>query len=210
MKKLITLIKHEKYGKVIIGILVLLITLSTLTFYYKNISRIKVEDSLVDAPLISLTSTSSGKLMSVKVTDGQYVNKGDIVAIVGSEVVRAYTSGKVVNTNKQIGALVNSQTSLVQIVDTSHMRINGTIDENKGFNKIKVGMPVSFTVDALPGNVYWGYVDEVAESAKQTQAAFSISSTRPTQQFNVYTSFDASKYPDIKNGMSAKMIIYTE
>jgi multidrug resistance efflux pump len=89
------------------------------------------------------------------------------------------------------------------------MRVAGTIDENKGLDKIHVGQVASFTVDAYPGKKFWGYVDEISQTANQTQASFSISSTRPTQQFTVYVRFNANDYPELKNGMSAKMVVFT-
>jgi hypothetical protein len=38
---------------------------------------------------------------------------------------------------------------------------------------------------------------------------FSVSSERPTQQFLIYARLNAYAYPQIKNGMSAKMTVYT-
>jgi hypothetical protein len=89
------------------------------------------------------------------------------------------------------------------------MRIAGTIDENKGLDKVKIGQVVAFTVDALPNQTFWGYVDEIGVTSKQTALQFSVSSERPTQQFLIYARFNAYKYPQIKNGMSAKMTVYT-
>jgi multidrug resistance efflux pump len=85
----------------------------------------------------------------------------------------------------------------------------GKIDENKGLKDIRVGQTVSFTVDALPGNTYWGYIDEISPSALAPAFSFSTSSERSTQQFNVYAKFDSSLYSLIKNGMSAKIVVYT-
>jgi multidrug resistance efflux pump len=90
------------------------------------------------------------------------------------------------------------------------MRVVGTIDENKGLNNIQVGQAVSFTIDALPGSTYWGYVDEISPSAKAAAFSFASSTERATQQFIVYAKFDSANYPNIKNGMSAKMVVYTK
>jgi multidrug resistance efflux pump len=91
-----------------------------------------------------------------------------------------------------------------------NLRVTGTIDENKGLKDIHVGQVVSFTVDALPGNTYWGYVDEISPSAVAPAFSFSTSTERATQQFTVYAKFDSALYPAIKNGMSAKMVVYTK
>jgi multidrug resistance efflux pump len=147
--------------------------------------------------------------METDVYENEYVQKGDLLAIVGSEAVRAKTNGLIVMANTQTGSMANATNPVVQMIQPEDMRIAGTIDENKGLKDIKVGQVASFSVDAIPGKTYWGYVDEVSPSAKQTQISFSISSERPTQQFVVYVKYDSLKYPEVKNGMSAKLTIYT-
>ena len=57
------------------------------------------------------------------------------------------------------------------MINFADMRIAGTIDENKGLDKIKNWASVSFTVDALPGQTFWGYVDEISPSCKTNSIA---------------------------------------
>jgi multidrug resistance efflux pump len=179
-------------------------------FYYWQIKtgRIFIDDSQVTAPLITVAPTTSGRLFEVNAQEGKFVKKGDVLAVVGSETIRSTADGLVVMVNNQIGGSLTPQNSIAQIIDPSQMRIAGTIDENKGLNKLDVGQVASFTVDAFPGQTFWGFVDEISPTAKQTQLSFSISSERPTQQFQVYVRFPASKYPHLKNGMSAKLTIF--
>ncbi len=210
MKNLLNALKNKIFVRTLLIVLAIGIIFGTTLFLLKTTSRVSIENSLVDAPITSLSATVPGKLISVDVIEGQKVKKGDVLGVVGSEVIRSYSDGIVSNTNQQIGSIVSAQVPVVQMIDTTQMRINGTIDENKGLNQIKIGQVVSFTVDALPGKTFWGYVDEVGESAKQTQAAFSISGTRPTQQFEVFAKFNSEQYPEIKNGMSAKMTVFTK
>jgi multidrug resistance efflux pump len=210
MKKLLKLLKNKM---VLNGLIVVGLAASIFAggyFYFARVGRVSIEDSLVNAPITSLSPTTPGKLLTLDVSEGQQVKKGDVVAVVGSEIVRAYSDGIIVQVDQQIGSIVSVQVPVVQMIDTSKMRIDGTIDENKGLYQIKPGQVVSFTVDALPGKTFWGYVDEVSATAKQSALSFSISSTRPTQQFDVYAKFDTAKYPEIKNGMSAKMVVYTK
>ena len=209
MKKIFAKLNNPKIIRTLIALILICIILGGIFFYLKTEQRVSIENSLVSSPIIPLSSSLPGKLKTVSAIEGQEVKKGDAVAIVGTEIVRSYTDGIIVEANKQIGSFVSPQTPIVKMIDTNEMRIDGTIDENKGLNQIKVGQVVSFTIDAIAGKTFWGYVDEIAQSAKQTGATFSISSERPTQQFEVYARFDAKKYPEIKNGMSAKMIIFT-
>ena len=50
-------------------------------------------------------------------------------------------------------------------------------------------------------------VKEVSATAIDTGVLFSISDKRPTKKFSVTTNFGAARYPELKNGMSAKMSI---
>jgi len=210
MNKLFTKIKKSKKLQVILAVIIMVAIIALSFFYITTNNRVGIENSIVSAPIVSINPTASGVVKQILVTEGQTVHKGDVLAIVGSETLYANSNGIVIKVNNQIGGTVNQQFTLIQMVNPNEIRVDGTIDENKGLNEIKVGQVVSFTIDALPGQTFWGYVDEIAPTAKQTQAAFSISSERPTQQFEVYARFNTSAYSDIRNGMSAKMTIFTK
>jgi multidrug resistance efflux pump len=209
MKKLFSKIRNPKVLRVIIAVAVIIIVATSFLFYEMKKDRIAIDNSIVFTPIISVSPITPGSLMETDVYENEYVQKGDLLAIVGSEAVRAKTNGLIVMANTQTGSMANATNPVVQMIQPEDMRIAGTIDENKGLKDIKVGQVASFSVDAIPGKTYWGYVDEVSPSAKQTQISFSISSERPTQQFVVYVKYDSLKYPEVKNGMSAKLTIYT-
>ena len=189
---------------------ILLIAVIVGGFYYWQTrqGRVFIDDSLINASFVTVYPSTSGRLLEMDAQEGKNVKKGDTLAIVGGETIRSTVDGLVVMANNQIGGSFSPQTSVVQLIDLSQMRIAGTIDENKGLNELRVGQVASFTVDAFPGQRFWGYVDEISPTAKQTQLSFSISNERPTQQFQVYVRFPATKYPQLKNGMSAKLTIF--
>jgi hypothetical protein len=64
-------------------------------------------------------------------------------------------------------------------------------------------------VDAFGSQQFSGVIDEVAPTSNASGVVFNISSARETQQFDVKARFDATKYPQLKNGMSARMWVYT-
>lgn len=210
MKKFFTYFKNPKTFRILISILILIIISAGYLYFQKTRDRIFIDNSQVFAPIISIAPVTPGKLIDIKVTNGQKVKKGDAIATVGTETLHADTDGLIIMSNNQIGSIVTQQTPVIQMIQLPEMRIISTIDENKGLNEIKVGQAASFTIDALPDKTFWGYVDEISPSAKQTQLSFSISSERPTQQFQVYIRFNTDIYPDIKNGMSAKATIFTK
>lgn len=209
MKSIFKKIKNPKVLQIIFVVLAVLATIGSYITYQLLANRVFIDNSLVEAPITTIAPVTPGILSKMYVYEGEHVKKGDSLAIVGGQTVYAQTDGLIIATDNALGGLVSAATPVVQLINPVDMRIAGTIDENKGLSAIHIGQVVSFTIDAYPGQTFWGYVDEVSPSAKSTQNAFSISSERPTQQFVIYASFDAMKYPFIKNGMSAKMTVFT-
>lgn len=210
MKNISKQLRRTIVWRTLLSILVVVLVLGGYIYYEKNRDRIFIDTSIVSAQVITIAPAQPEKLIEQDAYEGERIKKGDPIAKTDSETFFAETDGLIILANNQIGGLVSSQSPIAQLINLTDMRIAGTIDENKGLNQIRVGQVASFTVDALPGREFFGYVDEISPSAKQTQLAFSISSERPTQQFVVYARFDANKYPEIKNGMSAKMTVYTK
>ncbi len=210
MNKLFQQIRDPQVIRYLIGVTIGLLLVGGFIYLRLTLNRVFVEDSLVQAQIVNVSPTAPGKLTETYVTEGETVKRGDPLAAVGTDTLRADSDGLIIMASDQIGSLFSAQAPVVQMIDPAKMRIAATIDENKGLNLIKVGQSVSFTVDALPGQTFWGYVDEISPSAKQTQLSFSISSERPIQQFIIYVRYDASRHPEIKNGMSAKITVFTK
>jgi len=208
--KIQTWFKNKHVIRGLIACVAVIILITGVFYLEKTHDRVFIDDSLVQAPIINVSPSQAEKLMEIDVFEGQKVTRGDVLGIAGTDTLRADTDGLIIMANRQVGSLVSVQNPLAQMINTTDMRIAGTIDENKGLQNIHAGQVASFTVDALPGQTFWGFVDEVSPSAKQTQLSFSISSERPTQQFVVFVKYNADKYPEIKNGMSAKMTVYTD
>lgn len=202
--------KQPKFRRIFILVSLLIVVVISALAYEKKTDRVSIEDSLVESPISSIAPTTPGDLKKVYIFEGESIKKGDPIADVGDQTLSADSDGLVIKVNDTIGSIVSTLNPVAQIIDPTQMRIDGTLDENKGLDQIKIGQIVSFSVDALPGRTFWGYVDEVSPTAKATQLSFSISSERPTQQFEVFAKFNSLAYPEIKNGMSAKMTVYTK
>jgi multidrug resistance efflux pump len=210
MKKLVTLFKNKRFLKSAGVVCALIVLFGIFVFYLKTNGRIRIDNSTIEAPVITISPSNSGKVTEIDVKEGQTVQTGDTLAVVGSETLRADMEGLIISASDLTGSTVNPATELIKMIRPVNMRVIGNIDENKGLNNVRVGQVVSFTVDALPGNTYWGYVDEISPSAVAPAFSFSTSSERPTQQFTIYAKFNSTLYPAIKNGMSAKMVVYTK
>lgn len=208
-RKILSLFKNKQFLYFFAALILLVLVTGGILFYFRRTQRIFIDDSLISAPVINIASETPGILSEMEVSEGQTVQKGDQLALVDGKAIRAQTNGLIIQTDKQIGSVVGPTTSVASMIHPADFRVIGTLDENKGLDQVRVGQVASFTVDAYPGQVFWGWVDEVAPSANQTSLSFSISDQRPTQQFDIYVKFDTSKYPSLKNGMSAKITVYT-
>lgn len=209
-KKLFTHLKKPKILRILIVVVILIIIVSGFFYFQKTKDRVLIENSVISAPIISISPVTAGTLNKLYVHEGEVVKIGDPIADVGDQTIRANSDGLIIKAQNVAGAVISIQNPVVSIIKIPDLRVDGTVDENKGLEKIKIGQPILFTVDAFPGKTYAGFIDEISGTAKQTQIAFSISSERPVQQFEVYAKFDISKYPEIKNGMSAKMTVFTK
>ena len=79
------------------------------------------------------------------------------LAIVGSETLRADTDGLIISASDLTGSTVGPQTQLIQMIRPVNLRVVGTLDEDKGLQKIRVGQVVSFTRWCLAGQELLGF-----------------------------------------------------
>jgi multidrug resistance efflux pump len=205
-----------KRGTLIIWVVVALVVVGGFgagLYYYVNAKTVYIDLSQVQAPLINLSPVNSGVLQAVYVNVGDMVTANEAVARVGNEIVEAKTAGQIVSTNNNIGQYVNVMTgagTVVTMIDPTQLRVVGNLDENKGLSDVKVGDLATFTVDAFGGEQFKGIVDEVSPTSNQGDVVFNISDQRPTNQFAVKVRFDPAQYPQLKNGMSAKIWVYKQ
>ena len=184
--------------------------IGVLAIFGVSSQRVEIDNSLVSAPEIALAPTTSGILKEVYVSAGDTIPANTVVAEVGTELVKSTSAGLVISTGNQIGSVVGPQAPVVTMIDPSQLRIVGQIDEDKGLSRIAVGDKVIFTVDAFGSKQFTGVVSEVSPTADNADVVFSISDKRAVQKFDVKVSYDVTQYPDIKNGMSARIWVYTK
>ena len=208
--------ERKKYGAtsrtwILAGIAIVAIGAITAGIIYYLILSQRIYDDTADieAPQITLSPSHDGVLEDVYVQPGDTVVANETVARVGDELIASKVGGVIIAIDEKIGAQITPGQPVVTMIDPSQLRVVGKIDENKGLSSIAIGDPVVFTVDAFGGKEFSGVIDEIAPTANSSGIVFNISDQRATQQFNIKARFDASAYPDLKNGMSARMWIYT-
>ncbi len=173
-------------------------------------SQVYMDSAYIDAPIVSLTPAVSGILQNIFVREGDEVSAHTAVAQVGTSLIKTKTAGIIVVVPNTIGALVSPATAVVSMIDPSQLRVVGKIDEDKGLNRMSVGDRAMFTVDAYSSKKYVGVVDEVSPISAQSGIVFNISDKRETKQFIVKVRFDSGVYPELKNGMSARIWVYIQ
>lgn len=216
-KKLVAEIKKgesllKKLNRNLWMVLVFLLVLASggLVYFKVSSTEVYIDKALVSAPTIDLSPQVPGTLEELYVKVGDEILANAPVARVGDQLIKSKVAGIVISVKNDIGTIFNPGQPVVSMVDPDELRIVGTLDENKGLDKVSVGQPVSFTVDAFGSKRYVGVVDEVSPTSHQSGVVFNISDQRPTQQFDIKARFSTVDYPELRNGMSAKMTIYVK
>ncbi len=201
--------RSQVYLSVFVGLLIIGVA-GGLTYWKTTSTRIYVENSLVSAPEIDLAPQTGGILEAVYVNEGDQVAANALIARVGNELVKAKVAGTIISLQNNIGASIAPGQTVATEIDPATLRVVGSVDENGGLSAISVGDPAIFTVDAFGSKEYRGVVDEISPTSHQGDVVFNISGKRQTMQFDVKVRFDTSLYPELKNGMSAKIWIYKQ
>jgi multidrug resistance efflux pump len=170
--------------------------------------RVYIETSTIQAPSTALSPTSTGVLNEVYVSVGDVIAPNTVVAKVGTQLITSTAGGLVITTNTNIGSQITAGTAVVTTVDPNQLRVNGQLQEDKGLADVAVGDRATFTVDAFPGKKYSGVVSEVSPTSRASDVVFQVSDQRQEQQFDVKVAYDLGAYPELKNGMSAKIWVY--
>jgi len=170
--------------------------------------RIAIEDASIQAPTVALSPNTPGVLQEVFVREGDIILPNSVVARVGNELVKSLSGGIITSVSNSIGAVTNPASPVVTMVNPSQLRVVGQLAEDKGLANVEVGQRATFTIDTFGSKEYVGVVDEVSAVPHQAGIAFSISDARTVKDFDIKVRFDVSKYPELKNGMSAKITVY--
>ena len=197
----------------VIALAVLVGAVYGLQYWQTQESQIYIEKSSISAPIISLSPAVSPMvtviLDKVYVTEGDRVTKNKVLASLSDgSYIRSGTDGIVISVLNTPGQVVGSSTPVVKVIDPKELRVVGQVEEDKSFKDIKVGQKVMFTVDAFGAKEYQGVVDSISPTARSSDIVFSISDKRAEQMFDVSVKYDIYAYPELLNGMSAKMWIY--
>ncbi len=207
-------VQKKKSGRATaFAILIVLLAVGAIagTAYWQASSKtVYIDQSVIQAPIINLSPTNSGPLQAVFVKVGDIVTANQPIARVGGGIVESKTSGEIVSIDQNIGESENAvtgQSVVATMIDPTQLRVVGHLDEDKGLADVKVGDVVKFTVDTFGGKQYYGVVDEIGQTSQES-ATSNIFNQRPVNEFNVKVRFNPARYPELKDGMSARIWVY--
>ena len=195
--------------KLFVGVIIIIVCGLGIYFYVSS-QYVYIDKSIIQAPIISLSSENSDILQQVFVKVGDSVTANEPIARVGDQIIKAKVAGLIVSVNQNIGQFENAlsgQATVATMIDPTQLRVVGQIDEDKGLTDIKVGDVAKFTVDAFGSKEYDGVVDEIGQTS-QTSVINNIFNQRPTNEFDIYVRFNPARYPELKSGMSARVWVY--
>jgi len=202
--------KSTKSAAIIGGALMVVIIIVGIFFLLITRNQLSTDKADIEAPIISISSNQGGTLQKMLVENGQLVEANTPVAQVADQILRSDEAGLIVSAESVEGKTINTGESVVTLIHPADLRVVAHIDEDKGLSGIRVGQLVNFTVDAFGSKKYTGIVEEISATSRQSGVVFNISDQREVRQFDVKIKFDVAKYSELKNGMSAKVTIFTK
>ncbi len=208
-KNLAGLFKKNKHLTVWLILIIATIGLSAGFIYFNTVAdKISIDKSEITADKIDLTAPTPGLLNQIFVNVGDNVPADTVVAQVGNNLIKTDVAGTIISVQRNIGALYNPGQAVVSMVQNSDLRVVGRLDEDKGLKDVRLGQTAMFKVDAFGNKKYFGIVDEISPTSRDSGIAFNISDKRETKQFDIKIRYNIADYPELKNGMSAKIWIY--
>ncbi|MEM0438043.1 MAG: efflux RND transporter periplasmic adaptor subunit [Candidatus Micrarchaeia archaeon] len=186
----------------------LLLVAGTAVYLQDMQSKVYIENARIYAPVVSISPTVPGTLEKVYVSEGDEVKKGQKLAQVGSQTLKASTDGVVIEVQNLPGQVFTSATPVVKMMNPAEMRLIAVIEEDKGLRDIAPGQHVVFKADAFSDREYTGTVESISLIPSKQDIVFSISDKRQIQKYEVRVLFDNYGHPELKNGMSAKAWVY--
>jgi multidrug resistance efflux pump len=155
-------------------VLVLLVGGSAIVYYwYGDTHYVSTDNAVISADFIKVTPSASGKLLEFDVKEGDTVVKDQLLGILdggaaggAASNIRAPISGTIVENNTHIGEYVSSLQvpTLALIMDPKQIYVTANIDETD-LNRVKIGQPVSITIDQFKGKKFEGKVKSIAQAA---------------------------------------------
>lgn len=163
-KKVETPVVSEGEKEVVFGVNTFVVSANNLDEYLEfggDVQAKSTVDALPDA---------TGKLVSLKVEVGQYVQKNQVIAEIDPSrpgmnysvsPVKAPVSGTIVSLPFSVGAMMSPSMSLAKISSTNQLEISISVAE-RFISKIAMGQKATLRFDAYPNEVFHAKVVQIS------------------------------------------------
>jgi HlyD family secretion protein len=140
-----------------------------------NASKLKLNDLKKQIDFQSKQTNKSASISATTLND--FLIKSDI-------------NGKVFSINKEVGAMVNTQTPVAIIGDANHFYVEMQVDEYD-IAKIQKGQKVMISMDSYKGKVFEAVIDKVYPIMNPKSKSFKVDAAFSTQPENLYPNLSA-------------------
>ena len=150
---------------------------------------------------VKISPDFSGKITELKVSEGEYVKKGQVLARISTgSAIEAPIDGivsslKVKKGESVAGNTFNVGTEIMTVADMSSLELRVDVGEND-IIKVQVGDSADVLVDAYNNRKFKGVVTQIANSTKTTVASMT---SNDVTNYEVKIRLDTSSYKDLKD-----------
>lgn len=206
-------------------LVIMIFSLAGVTFYYwyNNTYYIRTEDAYIDGEVFKVGPQVAGRLLEVRVREGDMVNAGDILARVDDAalppggnidltLIRAPVAGEVLKVLGHTGEVAAPGQPVLMMADLRDVYLAVNVEEKK-IARVKPGQRVTFTVDGVPGRLFVGRVSEITDAVAATFSLLPTRSTsgsfiKVTQRIPVKVSIENADAAPLRLGQSAVVRIH--
>ncbi|MBB6481060.1 efflux RND transporter periplasmic adaptor subunit [Spirochaeta isovalerica] len=158
-----------------------------------------VNGDIVSGDVVDVYPDTAGKLTDIRVSTGDRVKKGDLLAYVDpsrpgmnftNSPVYSPISGTVTSFPGNEGSTVAGQSPIATIGDLSNLQVRSYISERK-ISMIALGMPAKLTFEAYPGETFLARITEISPvvdpSSRSMEIKLSLNSRNTRIKSGMFT-----------------------
>ena len=155
---------------------------------------------------VKITPEYSGQITELKVSEGEYVKKGQVLARISNRLtIEAPMNGivsslKVKKGENVAGNTFNVGTEMMTVADMSVLELRVDVGEND-IIKVQVGDSADIEVDAYNSRKFKGVVTQIANTTKTTAVTMT---TNDVTNYEVKIRLDSNSYNDLTDSAGNK------
>jgi multidrug resistance efflux pump len=160
-------------------------------YSYQGYYFVATDDARVAADVVPVSPEIAGKIIDWRVKEGDMVAKDDILGrqdlgaaltsialnpqnlgsvagvVAEKAIIRAPIAGQIILSTAVVGEMATPGVSLAVIADTDGLYVSANVKEGD-IERVKIGQPVDFWVDAFHGKEFHGRVETIGRATNST------------------------------------------